>query len=219
MQSGTVQVVILGAGLDSRAYQDGMLQEMVKIFEVDHPATQASKMARVKKILGKIPVNVAYVPVDFNDETLDKLTAFGFNRSLRSLFIWEGVTYYLHAEAVDYTLSWVGANAAPGSAIIFDYQYLSAPNLAPTQRNYLYAVLMRLSGEKRAFGIAQGRIGDFLARRGFTHVVEVSAAQLKRLYCTGPNQGRMMPDFYAIVHAEVGKNGDMGQRQDSGNGK
>jgi methyltransferase (TIGR00027 family) len=205
LKSGTAQLVILGAGLDSRAYQDELLQGMVKTFEVDHPATQASKIERVKKVFGKIPPNVAYVPIDFNDETLDKLLAYGFDRSLKTLYIWEGVTLYLNAEAVDGTLAWVQANAAPRSAIIFDYQYISAPTRARTQRNYVYAVLSRLTGERRAFGIEKGQIEDFLTRRGFTHVVDADAEQLKRLYCTGLNQGRTVAEIYAIVHAEVGE--------------
>ena len=205
IKSGTAQLVILGAGLDSRAYRDELFQGVVKIFEVDHPATQASKIERVKKAFGKIPANVAYVPIDFNDETLDKLPTCGFDRSLKTLFIWEGVTLYLDAEAVDATLAWVQANAAPGSAIIFDYQYISAPTRARTRRNYAYAVLSRLSGERRGFGIEKDQIENFLTRRGFTHVVNTNAEQLKRLFCTGPNQDRTVAEIYAIVHAEIGQ--------------
>jgi methyltransferase (TIGR00027 family) len=197
LKSGTAQLVILGAGLDSRAYRDELLQGVVKTFEVDHPATQASKIERVKKVFGKIPTNVAYVPIDFNDETLDKLLACGYDRSLKTLFIWEGVTFYLDAEAVDATLAWVRANAAPSSAIIFDYQYISEPTRA-------HAVLSRLTGERRAFRIEKGQIGDFLTWRGFTQVVNANAEQLKRIYCTGPNQGRTVAEIYAIVHAQVG---------------
>jgi methyltransferase (TIGR00027 family) len=197
LKSGTAQLVILGAGLDSRAYRGELLQGVVKIFEVDHPATQANKIERVKKVFGKIPSNVTYVSIDFNDETLDKLLACGFDPSLKTLFIWEGVTFYLDAEAVDATLAWVRANAALNSAIIFDYQYVSEPTRA-------HAVLSRLTGERRAFAIEKGQIGDFLTQRGFTHVVDANAEQLKRMYCTGPNQGRTAAEIYAIVHAEVG---------------
>jgi O-methyltransferase involved in polyketide biosynthesis len=115
------------------------------------------------------------------------------------------VTYYLDAEAVDATLAWVHANAISSSAIIFDYQYVSAPTQAQTRRDYLYAVISRLAGERRAFGIEKGQISNFLAQRGFTHVVDANAEQLKHLYCTGSNQGRMVAEVYAIVHAEVEK--------------
>jgi methyltransferase (TIGR00027 family) len=203
LESGTAQLVILGAGLDSRAYRDERLQGVVKTFEVDHPASQVSKIRRVRKVFGEIPTNVTYVPIDFNNETLDKLFTYGFDRSLKTLFMWEGVTHYLDAEAVDATLSWVHANAASGSAIIFDYQYVSAPIQAQRRRDYLYAVISRLAGERRAFSIEKGQIEDFLERRGFTHVVDANPEQLQYLYCTGFNQDRKVAKVYAIVHAEV----------------
>jgi O-methyltransferase involved in polyketide biosynthesis len=99
----------------------------------------------------------------------------------------------------------VGANAASGSTIIFDYQHLSGLTRAQAQRNYTYAALSRLTGERRSFGIEKSQIKDFLTRKGFTHVVDVNAEQLKRLYCTGPKQGRTVAETYAIVHAEVGE--------------
>jgi methyltransferase (TIGR00027 family) len=204
LKSGTNQIVILGAGLDSRLYRDELLQEGIKAFEIDHPATQANKIERVKKVFSKTPTNLTYVPIDFNHETLDKLLTYGFDQSLKTLFIWEGVTFYLNSEAIDATLTWIRSNAAPSSAIIFDYQYITPQMRAQTQRDYVYALLSRVTGERRTFGIEKGQIHDFLTRRGFTHVVDANAEQLKRLYCTGPNQGRRVAEIYAIVHAEVG---------------
>jgi methyltransferase (TIGR00027 family) len=204
LKSGAGQVVILGAGLDSRAYRGELLQRAVKTFEVDHPATQASKIKRLKKVLGKIPSHVTYVPIDFEEDTLDKLLAHGFDRSLKTLFVWEGVTAYLHAAAVDATLAWVRANAAPGSTIIFDYQY-NGQDPAHEQSSYVYGALSRVSGERRAYGIEKGQIKEFLTLRGFTNVVNADADQLKRLYYTGPNKDRISAENYAIVHAEVGK--------------
>jgi methyltransferase (TIGR00027 family) len=203
LQAGTTQVVILGAGLDSRAYRGGLLSGGVKTFEVDHPATQASKLKRLKKVLTTIPTYVTYVPIDFNDETLDKLLACGFDPSLKTLFIWEGVTQYLRPEAVDGTLSWVRAHAAPGSAIIFDYQDMAELPQTQIRRGHLYALLSRFTGERRDFGIVHSQIEDFLTRRGFTHVVDVNAEQIRQLYCTESNQGRTVATNYAIVHAEV----------------
>ena len=96
LKSGVAQLVILGAGLDSRAYRNELHQGVARVFEVDHPATQASKIERVKKVFGKIPSHVTYISVDFVDETLDKLLTSGFDPSLKTLFIWEGVTPYLN---------------------------------------------------------------------------------------------------------------------------
>ena len=114
------QVVMLGAGLDSRAYRFERLKGPARVLEVDQPATQAAKIARVKRIFGEVPRHVTYVPIDFNEETLDKLVEYGYKRDSKSLFIWEGVVAYLQPEAVDATLAWVRSNSAPGSMIVFD---------------------------------------------------------------------------------------------------
>jgi methyltransferase (TIGR00027 family) len=202
LKAGTAQLVILGAGLDSRAYREDLVPGAVTTFEVDHPATQASKIERVKKVFGGIPARVVYVPVDFSRETLDRLLGCGFDPTLATLFVWEGVTPYLDAAAVNATLGWVRANAPPGSAIIFDY--LCGPGTAaPPRRNRLYALVSRLSGERREFDIEQARIEDFLVQRGFARVVNADAEQLRRLYCTGPNRNRTVAANYAIVHAET----------------
>jgi methyltransferase (TIGR00027 family) len=204
LRSGISQVVILGAGLDSRAYRGRLLQEHVPTFEVDAPATQADKMERVGKVLGTRPAHVRYVPIDFNEETLDKLLSEGFDRSKRTLFMWEGVTYYLGADAVDATLGWIASNAASGSPVIFDYVHASAL-AAEHQRGEISRMqrYRRFTGEGFDFGIEEGGVEAFLTSRGFAHVVDIGAEGLKRLYCTGPNEGRTVADVYSILHAEV----------------
>jgi len=126
LDSGINQLVILGAGLDSRAYRFERLRGRVAVFEVDHPATQRGKRQRLRKVFGELPNQVTFVPVDFNEEGLDKLFGFGYDRRQKTLFIWEGVTYYLMAEAVDSTLEFVSKNSGQGSSIVFDYVYTSA---------------------------------------------------------------------------------------------
>lgn len=208
LHTGTAQVVILGAGLDSRAYRGELRNRAIKTFEVDHPATQASKIARVKSIFGPLPAHVVYVALDFNRETLDRLLVEGFDQRVLTLFIWEGVTLYLEQEAVESTLAWIRLHACRGSAVIFDYQDTSTL----TGRHRGYAVLNRLTGEKRVFGMEPGQMEAFLRARGFTQVVDVHAEQLEHLYCSGPNLGRSMAKYYSIVHAEVGeKEGEVSQ--------
>ncbi len=204
LQNDTKQVVILGAGLDSRAYRFSAFKTQANVFEIDHPATQAAKIVRVKKIFPEVPHHVTYVPVDFNEETLDKLTDYGYQLSLKTLYIWEGVVTYLKPEAVDGTLAWVRSHSAPGSSIIFDYIFPSAfSEKQPREEVKLSQWTHRFTGEALSFGIEKGQIVDFLTQRGFTDVVDAGAADFKRLYCTGPNQNRSVADIYAIVHASV----------------
>lgn len=204
LRGDTKQVVVLGAGLDSRAYRFATFRGLVKVFEVDQPATQAAKIARVKKIFHQVPPYVTYVPIDFNEETLDKLAGSDYQRSLKTLFIWEGVTQYLKPEAVDTTLAWVRLNSAPGSSIIFDYIYPSALSGKHLREEVkLSQMTRRFTGEALVFGIEKSQIADFMTRRGFTNVVDACAEDLQRLYCTGLNQNRAVADIYAIGHASV----------------
>jgi methyltransferase (TIGR00027 family) len=201
MHNSISQVVILGAGLDSRAYRDELSD--AKVFEVDHPATQSSKTKRVTKIFGELPDRITYVPIDFDRETLHKLFSYGFDKTAKTLFIWEGVTPYITADAVDATLAWIHANSATRSAVVFDYHLVVEEHLDP-ERGFLSSLLSRLSGEnKRVFSIAQGSIVDFLTKRGFSNVVVAGAEQLENLYCIGPNQDRNVLYTYSIVCAEV----------------
>ncbi len=123
IRNGATQVVILGAGFDSRAYRFTDLLKDARVFEVDRPATQEIKKRRVLEVLGSAPANLMYVPIDFRHEKLgEALERAGYRSTRKTFFIWEGVTMYLPEESVRETLSWV-ASQAPGSAIVFDFVY------------------------------------------------------------------------------------------------
>jgi methyltransferase (TIGR00027 family) len=101
---GLDQVVLLGAGFDTRAYRTPGI-EKTRVFEVDQPATQADKLERLKKVVDPLPANVTFVPVDFNTQALaERLPASGYNDQGKTLFIWQGVTYFLTAEGIESTL-------------------------------------------------------------------------------------------------------------------
>jgi methyltransferase (TIGR00027 family) len=123
LKAGTKQLIILGAGYDTRPYR---FQEMLKVmvYEIDHPSTSAAKQKIMKSN------HVRFVPVDFNSEALEsRMVAEGYDSALRTVFIWEGVTNYLTESAVDATLRWC-STAAPGSVVIFTYvdsRVLNAP--------------------------------------------------------------------------------------------
>lgn len=204
LDSGLEQLVILGAGLDSRAYRFEALKAC-KCFEVDHPVTQQDKLKRVNRIFGDLPRHVTYVPIDFNQETLSKLFDFGYSKQSKTLFIWEGVVYYLAAEAVDSTLEFVAKNSGPGSSIIFDYMYASALTAAHKRgevaRMQRYS---RLTGEGLVFGIEEGKIEEFLSQRGYAQIKNATSQDFKQAYFTSGNQGRAIAPIYAIVHATIG---------------
>ncbi|HMK45987.1 MAG TPA: class I SAM-dependent methyltransferase [Methanocella sp.] len=117
---GVGQVVILGAGLDTRPYRLPGI-ERAKTFEVDLPFVQEGKVKKLRKRFGRLPENVTYVPIDFNAESLEAvLTKTAFDTSRPAIFIWEGVTQYLPRDAVRRTLTVIG-RSAPGSVLVFTY--------------------------------------------------------------------------------------------------
>ncbi len=119
-QRGVRQLVVLGAGLDTFAYRSA-LAERLRIFEVDHPATQAWKRKRLADAGIAIPEQLAFAPVNFEREFfIDVLEGAGLASDQRTFFMWLGVVPYLTKEAVFSTLKAIGA--LPGGAeVVFDY--------------------------------------------------------------------------------------------------
>lgn len=120
LSQGIRQLVILGAGLDTRPYRlPGIGQ--VTVFEVDLPSVQNEKKKQIQKHFGQLPKNVSFVPIDFDTQALEAVFAgSAFDPSQPAVFIWEGVTQYISAEAVLKTLAFIG-QSAPGSLLIFTY--------------------------------------------------------------------------------------------------
>ncbi len=205
LDSGLQQFVILGAGFDSRPYRFEQLKRGVKIFEVDHPATQPDKRAKLEKIFGEIPEYITFVPIDFNTQSLEqRLVEAGYDPALKTLFIWQGVSMYLTSQAVEETLDFVIHHSGPGSAIVFDYIYSAI--LDGTVRQSEIANMRRyrfMSGEGLTFGIPEGKASEFLKQRGFARVKDVSGADLKALYFSGPNAARKVAWGYGIAVAET----------------
>ena len=204
LRAGIQQVVILGAGLDARAYRFEELKK-IRVFEVDHPASQASKVEKVRQVFGELPAHVTYIPIDFNIQTLEKrLPESGYDKSLQTLFIWQGVTQYLTPEAVDSTLAFITHYSPAGSSVIFDYMYTAL--LDGTIRHGEVEKMRRnrwTANEEMVFGITEGAVTAFLEQRGFTGVKDASHKFLHDTYFHGANANRTVAYGYAIASAVV----------------
>ncbi len=209
IEDGIKQLVILGAGYDSRAYRFDKLKGRVKVFEVDHPATQDVKRRKLVKVFGRVPDVVTLVPIDFNTQKLeDRLRESGYDERLKTLFIMEGVVYYISPEAVDGTLAFIANHSGPGSSVIFDYTEKAVVD--GTRRRSEISSMRRykaFSGEEIVFGINKSDIKGFLESRGFGNVVNATGDDLHRMYFTGVNEKRQVAPIYSIVHADVGPKG------------
>lgn len=199
------QVVILGAGYDTRAYRFEEVCHRVRVFEVDHPATQQVKKEKLDRLLDGLPAHVTFVPVRFNSENLEeKMALNGYRPDRKTLFIWEGVTMYLAAEAVDATLAFVAGYSAGGSSIIFDYFPPSvADGTCPFREARTLRKMVVRYGETICFGIEPQDIENFLTQRDFHRVRNTSAEQCKRIYFKGEYAKLPVSRLFNFVHAEV----------------
>ena len=120
VKRGARQLVVLGAGLDTTAYRALPSQDL-RIFEVDHPATQAWKRARLAEAGIPLPASLSFVAVDFERETLaNGLAAAGFDSAQQTFFTWLGVVPYLSDDAIFSTLGFI-AGLPGGAHVVFDY--------------------------------------------------------------------------------------------------
>jgi methyltransferase (TIGR00027 family) len=201
---GLEQLVILGAGYDTRAYRIEGLKN-VRIFEVDQPATQNIKVEKIKEIFGSLPDHVTYVPVDIGvDELGQRLLESGYDRSRKTLFILEGLSMYLPPETVDETLSFVAHNSGRGSAIVFDYIPASVVDGTcelEAGKNWRKGVMS--VGEPFRFGVKEGEIEPFLTQRGFSKVKNVTGEDYKKVYFFGKNEGRVVNSLLSFAYAVV----------------
>lgn len=186
VRDGATQVVILGAGFDSRAYRLRRQLRHVKVFEVDYGPTQAFKKRRALAVLGAPPSNLVYVAIDFTRQQLGEvLVRAGYQPRRKTFFIWEGVTMYIPEDAVRSTLQFVASRSASGSTIVFDHLSSTAVDaaLAPESRRP-FLDRMRAQGEPQIFGLAAGTEQAFVSSAGLTlvrHVFGVSRETRKYL--------------------------------------
>ena len=200
------QVVILGAGYDCRAYRLGALAGST-VYAVDHPATQARARARLARGHAAPVCPVRFVAVDFERDDLGRaLLACGYDPAVRSLILWEGVTNYLTAGAVDATLEVVHRLASPGSTLLFTYvdrAVLGRGAAAfPEAARWIAAVAGR--GEPWTFGLDPAEVGDYLAQRGFVLASDLSTAEAGGRYFAPRGRSERGSRLYHVVTANVG---------------
>jgi len=186
LAEGFDQILIFGAGFDTRALRFQTEAADTKIIELDVPITQKVKLGQYAKRGIRIPANVEFISIDFNQESLsEKLEEAGFSRDGRSLFVLEGVLMYLRPESVDETFKVIEAFAAEGSIIVFDYvrgSVLRQTGSSYGEREILKSVAK--AGERWHFGIEEGKLGLFLKAYDLSVSEHKDAQGLEQMYFT-----------------------------------
>lgn len=168
VRNGATQVVILGAGFDSRAYRFHEAMKDVAVFEVDSPATQELKKRRVEAVLGGLPRNVTYVPVNFNADDLGAvLKKAGCDAAKKTFFSWEGVSMYVAAEGVRQTLRAIAAGSAPGGSLVMDFAAARVIEMFKQLPEVPVIKQFAAWGEPWVFGVPDGVEREFFAELGF----------------------------------------------------
>jgi len=177
VERGVRQVVILGAGLDTFALRNPHAAH-IRVFEVDHPATQAWKRQRLVGAELAPPSWLTFVPVDFERDDLPrKLSSGGFQSTSAAFFTWLGVVPYLTRDAIDDTLGYIAS--IPNSEVVFDY---AAPPENWTEDMKAYAVARMAQLEKfneqwvSRFGPAGA--AAILRSHGFDEMEDISFQQV-----------------------------------------
>ena len=183
-------VVILGAGLDTRGCRLAS-RSAIPVFEVDQPLNTERKRAVLNRVLGTPPPSVHLVAVDFeHDDLMATLAAAGYRRDARTFFIWEGVTQYLTAEAVDATLAQL-RSAPAGSRLDFTYvqrDFIDGVDIAAAPSLYRR---FRERDQVWKFGLRPDEIGHFLDGYGWRLLDQLGPDQARERYVRPT--GRALP--------------------------
>ena len=203
IRNGVKQVIILGAGFDTRALRLDFLHS-VPVIEIDHPDTAKFKIDKLKEALGQLPQNVSYFQTDFNKQSLEELASdHHLDRNIPTTIIWEGVTNYLTQQAFDKTLEFV-EKFAIGSYIIFTYidelvldhpqSFMGAEKVSKN---------LRKNEECWTLGFKPEALSGYLARFHLVLLDDLGAAEYRERYMPDRKGISKGYEFYRVAFADA----------------
>ena len=201
LAQGLEQLVILGAGFDTRAYRIAAL-DRIQVLELDLPGSVRLKRIRLEKVLGAVPGHVTLVGIDFDRQALGAvLQDAGFQGESKTLFLWEGVTQYLTAEAVKETLEFV---SGVGGAVAFTYvpQGIIDGSARPDWFESLLSFARR-AGSPFLFGLNPLELASYLADLGLTLIEDIGAAEYRTRYLVPLGRKLNVFDAERVAFAEA----------------
>jgi len=214
LKENVPQIVLLGAGYDSRAYRFASFNRGTTIFELDAAPTQARKIKCLKAARMRVPEQVHYIPIDFNRQVVGSVLAqAGYKNQSRTLFLWEGVSYYLERRSVQETLEFVSRCAHKDSLFAFDYTVpLTEDNLQGYYGAGTFAKSMaeHHANEELVFSLVPGEIEAFLANHGLRLIEDMGYETIEQKYLTGDDGGLIgrMTGCFRFACASPGKDND-----------
>jgi len=178
------QILVFGAGFDSRALRFAKKNIKIKIFELDSLHTQTAKIKQLMKKNIAIPQNTIFIPIDFHvDSVSEKLELNGFKRNKATLFIMEGILMYLNKEVVDKLFKLIYKLAVTESRVIFDYIHASVlrrENIYYGEKD-IYKKVNSLR-EPWLSGIEKGEMKAFLKNYNFNLIQNLNSEDLEKMF-------------------------------------
>jgi len=199
ISNGVKQVIILGAGFDTRALRLGFLKS-IPVIEIDHPNTSNFKATIYKKRIGQLPENVAFYQIDFNQQSLEELAEqHNFDFSIPTTVIWEGVTNYLSEDAIKSTFGFI-QKFTKNSYAIFTYVH---QNILENPGSFLGGEkllndLNKLE-EKWTFGFQPEELSNYLKSFDMKIIEDMGANEYRLKYL--PNRAEKGYEFYRVAIA------------------
>jgi methyltransferase (TIGR00027 family) len=205
LSDGLAQLVILGAGYDSRAYRVKGIDTQVTVFELDDPITQLDKLAKLEAAMGARPEHVRYIAMDLAKDSIKaRLAENGYEPDRKSLFILEGLVPYIPAEALAGLLDFIAENKDARNEVVFDYlppsvidgtcEWVEGRNMHQEVNSH---------GEAFKLGFDKDALEAFLKGRGFDIVKNVNAPDLKSRYFTTASVRRPVTPVFWFAHART----------------
>jgi methyltransferase (TIGR00027 family) len=198
---GLRQYVILGAGLDTFAYRNPWPE--LRVWEVDHPATQGWKRERLAQAAIVIPTPAPFVPVDFAEQDLEQaLVASGLDLGKPTFFSWLGVAPYLERPAIDALLGFVADASATGGGIVFDY--FVPPHTQPLMVRLMLALRrwrLKKIGEPWRTHFDPAELVAQLKALGFRDVTDFTPALINERYFAGREDGLKVGSVGRVMRA------------------
>lgn len=170
--SGCQQLLLLGSGYDTRFFRLPCIREnSIATFEIDKPETIEDKHNCLIKKLGAIPLQLSLVPLDFNHDDLSRIAQYGFDNQIPTVYVWQGVSYYLPQESVSNFLDFIKSQMAPSSIFVFD----CCSPLMTFKNDRVPGIVSNVDklkeiGEPYLFGMESDEMLDWLIAKGFRDV-------------------------------------------------
>src|SRR3954471_21245601 len=168
LRDGATQLVILGAGFDTRAQRFADLLRDTTVIEIDYASTQEYKQRRVEAVLGGSTAAVVYAPIDFARESLaEVLRRAGFDSARKTYYVCEGVSMYVPEEGMTQTLREIAAISAPGSTLLLEYLNRSGIDVLMKYPSGMIKNALDW-GEPFVFGVPDGQDREFFLDAGLS---------------------------------------------------